>query len=73
MFPTSPFNFVYGSNWAFDSSTLISVCSDFDGVPTADCIVQNLKISNKIPTEPFQMPFSNIGNESALENSILFF
>ncbi len=54
----------YGSNWAFDSSTVVSVCSDVDGNYAANCIVQNLKVSYSMPAQFVTMPFSNIRKES---------
>jgi len=57
--PTPP---NYGSDWVFDSSTIISVCSNYDGSPRIGCLVQNLKLMYTIPLQPTTMPFSNISN-----------
>ena len=50
----------YGSDWAFDSTTMLSICSDFDGGLPVNCNVQNLKVVYKIPTIPESIHFSNI-------------
>jgi len=34
----------YGSDWSFDSTLQISVCSDYDGSSSLGCTVQNLKV-----------------------------
>jgi len=34
----------YGSDWTFDSTSLVSVCSDYDGSNKIACTVANLKI-----------------------------
>jgi len=59
---TSPTPPNYGSDWVFDSSTIISVCSNYDGSPGIGCIVQNLKLTYTIPLQATTMPFSNISN-----------
>jgi len=52
----------YGSDWVFDSSTVISVCSNYDKSPGIGCIVQNLKIMYSAPLQTTTMVFSNISN-----------
>jgi len=51
----------YGHTWAFDSSTIISVCANQDGNYAGDCTIQNFKVSNKIPSGPRLFIFSNQG------------
>ena len=53
---------VYGSNWIFDSTTLISVCSDVDGNSRSACFVQNLRVTEKVPLQLEAIHFSNIRN-----------
>jgi len=52
----------YDPDWNFDSSTVVSVCSDQFGNYGADCIVQNFKTSPVHPSEYVTMPFSNKGS-----------
>ena len=35
----------YGSGWTFDSTTLISACSDYDGSNKIACTVDNIKVA----------------------------
>jgi len=42
--PAIPISVTYGSDWAFDSTLKISVCSDYDGTNSIECTVQNLKV-----------------------------
>ncbi len=35
----------YDSDWTFDSTSLISVCSDYDGSNAIACTVDNLKVA----------------------------
>ena len=51
----------YGSDWTFDSSTQITVCSSLNGAMGIGCIVQNLKVLYNIPSLHGLMPFTNIG------------
>ncbi len=53
---------MYDPTWAFDSSTKITICSGENGGLQANCIVQNLKVSFKIPIQFVTMPFSNVPN-----------
>jgi len=41
---TTPTPVTYGSDWAFDSTLRINVCSDYDGTNSIQCIIQNLKV-----------------------------
>lgn len=34
----------YGSDWVFDSSLVVSVCSDYDGTDSIGCKIRNLKV-----------------------------
>lgn len=34
----------YGSDWKFDSTLEMSVCSDYGGTNSIECTVQNLKV-----------------------------
>lgn len=70
--PLSYPTITYDPTWAFDSSTVISVCSDVNGNYAANCIVQNLKVSYSIPFQFVTMPFSNI-RSCTFEFSINFF
>ena len=54
--------FSYGPDWVFDSSTTISLCSDYDGNYGVDCIIQNLKVAYKESTQLITMPISNTRN-----------
>ena len=54
----------YGSDWIFNPSTLISVCSNFDGASPAICDIENFKVLYRLPTQYFEMPFSNQGFSS---------
>jgi len=49
----------YGSDWVFDSSTVMSICADENGNYGVDCIVQNLKVTYKLPVQLITMSFSN--------------
>ncbi len=60
----------YGSDWVFDSSTIISVCSNYDGSPGVGCIVQNLKLMYIVPLQITTMPFSN--TSKPLKNNRFF-
>jgi len=53
----------YGSTWVFDSTTVMSICADEDGNYGVNCVVQNLKVAYKIPSQFLNMPFSNTGNQ----------
>lgn len=62
----------YGSDWVFDSSTVISVCSNYDKNPGIGCIIQNLKLMYSMPSQTGTMIFSNISN-SLISDSFLAF
>lgn len=51
----------YGSDWIFNPSTAITICSDYDGSDAADCTIENLKVLYRPSTDFFEMPFSNQG------------
>jgi len=50
----------FDPTWAFDSSTKITICAAENGNFQTDCIIQNLKVSFKIPVQFVTMPFSNV-------------
>ncbi len=52
----------YDPTWVFDSSTKITICAAENGVFQANCIIENLKVSFKIPVQYVTMPFSNVPN-----------
>ena len=52
---------IWGSTWAFDSTTVINVCSGTNGIYPMGCVVENLKISYTLPNLPGLLPFTNIG------------
>lgn len=52
----------YGPTWVFDSSTVMSICADENGNYGVNCVVQNLKVAYKIPSQFLNMPFSNASN-----------
>jgi len=49
----------FGSDWVFDSSTKITVCSNQNGNYPIACNVQNPKFTYKIPDQDMAMSFSN--------------
>ena len=51
----------YGSDWIFNPSTVISICSNYDGIGAASCSIENLKVLYRNPTDFLEMPFSNHG------------
>ena len=53
----------YDPDWIFDHTTLLTICSDYDGSSAAICGVQNLKVLYKITGFPEILPFSNPGNQ----------
>jgi len=59
--PSVVTNLSYDSDWVFDSSTMVTVCSSLNGANALGCIVQNLKIAYNVPTLQGQMIFTNIG------------
>ena len=61
----------YGSDWVFDSSTVISACSNYDGSPGVGCIVQNLKLMYLTPLQAITMPSGNISNVQTIQSSYL--
>ena len=63
----------YGADWTFDASTLVSVCSNFDAVPQANCIIQILKVQYVTPLDIYATPFSNQGNERRRLQMLNFF
>ena len=40
----APITVTYDSDWSFDSTLQIAVCSDYDGTHSLGCTVQNLKV-----------------------------
>jgi len=58
--PSALLNLNYDSDWTFDSTTILSICSDFDGSLSVTCSVQNLKVTYKIPDFLEILPFSNL-------------
>jgi len=57
----------YGSDWVFDSSTVMTICADENRNYGTNCIVQNLKVAYKLPVQLITMPFSNASNGYFLE------
>jgi len=62
IFPTDYTALSFGSGWVFDSSTVISVCSDYSGNYGMNCIIQNLKVAYNIPSQVITMLISNTRN-----------
>jgi len=64
----------YGSDWSFDSTLKISVCSDYDGSNSLGCTVQNLKVQYYFYSTLLSViDFANQGLDSIslLPNSLL--
>ena len=53
----------YGSDWTFDPTSLISVCSDYDGSNKIACTVDNLKVAYSFYSSP---TIVNTGNAVTL-------
>ena len=51
----------YGSNWAFDSSLMISVCSDYNKANSIGCKVQNMKVLSVLFERTRSIYFTNSG------------
>jgi len=69
IFPTDYTALSFGSGWVFDSSTAISVCSDYSGNYGMNCIIQNLKVAYNIPGQVITMLISNTRNLEKLFSS----
>jgi len=51
----------YGSGWTFDSSLVISVCSDYNKVDSIGCKAQNLKVFYSLYESTSTLDFANSG------------
>ena len=51
----------YGSDWVFDNSLVISVCSDYNGMDSVGCKAQNLKMFYSIYEWTSTIDFANEG------------
>ena len=47
--PSPKTSLSYGSDWAFDPSTIISLCGNPDGTNQYECDIQNFKVSSIVP------------------------
>lgn len=62
----------YGSDWVFDGSTVITLCSD-QGNDAFECIVQNFKVSRKVSlANPALFAFMSLAHTGTSYNYFSF-